>query len=169
MACKPCIQYMGQGMCPPPPPAQRMPVQSETNKHQSAYDDCATLHWRLPSYSVSISPLWQSAVTCGFSTVAHKCQSNLHRSSQHTQFVVLPLAAFLQHNELLCCKVTTQQFLHRSPWHNQLLCRRLLCGNIFVLSYLTHNTTNCCVARTWSYFATELEAMVEATLLTWQH
>jgi len=54
------------------------------------------------------------------------------------QFVVLPLAALSQHNELLYCR---QQITHRTPRHNQLLCRGVLCRNIVVLSYLTQNTT----------------------------
>ena len=49
----------------------------------------------------------------------------------------------------LCCEVTTQ-FPHRTPRHNQLLCRCVpwvSVRNIVVLSYLTHNTRICCVSR----------------------
>jgi len=62
------------------------------------------------------------------------------------QFVVLSLTALLQHNELLCCEVTTQQFPHRTPQHNQLLCRG---GSVWeyccvVVFNSQHNNLLCC-------------------------
>ena len=76
------------------------------------------------------------------------------------QFVVLPMTALSQYNELLCCEVT-QQYSHTEHHNTTKCCVVGFCvGTFVVLSYLIHNTTNCCVARSGSQFATEVELIL---------
>jgi len=55
------------------------------------------------------------------------------QKSATQQFVVLPLTALSQHNELLCCQNHNTTIPTQTPRHNQLLCRdnsqrnKLLC------------------------------------------
>jgi len=79
--------------------------------------------------------------------VAPKCQSSYTEARNSTIRCVAAGSTFATQRivVLSTCEVSTQQFPHRTPRHNQLLCHGVLCRNIVVLSYLTHNTTICCV------------------------